>query len=458
MPQRDSKLESRNGYALAFPDAEISITDYLHELPAEEKASHPPVSVEHCEVGDEDGESVWTFERVGPFHSRGASWHSAGWRDAGRFGAALAEPTAGPLSVSAYGFRPVAADGTPIGLPPVHIHHMHVTSSQSLARQWLRRSSDGFGLYAVEFDLHGDRQCASSSGGMNCTVRAFPAGYGMHITDPMETFFDLADVRPAGSPPLTFYAEHAYRWTRAPRRRVGKLLTMISTGTFKPHDDYLLHFDAARPSEYLYWQEGRWPANVSLVHLYWHTHHAYVDDLWAVSAGAASLRLRQLFGGMFSNLTALGLDVRSAQRLILAQLSRAQSECVACASPPLLRCSLDPDRWEAVEGDAARSHYSRYRAPHCPEWDVVAGEPFTLLAFHKLQPQGALQARGVSQHYWMHSGLYGLYVGKDAAQPIPHGMYYEDLMLGGSSHPLDKPERGGKQAGWWKPTWGGKHY
>ena len=43
----------------------------------------------------------------------------------------------------------------------------------------------------------------------------------------------------------------------------------MSLGTFKPHDDYLLHFDAARPSEYLYWQEGRWPANVSLVHLYW---------------------------------------------------------------------------------------------------------------------------------------------------------------------------------------------
>ena len=70
------------------------------------QASHPPVSVEHCEVGDEDGESVWTFERVGPFHSRGASWLSAGWRDAGRFAAALAEPTAGPLSVSAYGLRP----------------------------------------------------------------------------------------------------------------------------------------------------------------------------------------------------------------------------------------------------------------------------------------------------------------------------------------------------------------
>ena len=141
-------------------------------------------------------------------------------------------------------------------------------------------------------------------------------------------------------------------------------LQVISLGTFKPHDDYLLHFDAARPSEYLYWQEGRWPANVSLVHLYWrariadtsatrprqrqvppgtittrsrgvrdtttqahaprhparHTHHAYVDDLWAVSAGAASLQLRRLFGGMFSNLTAKGLDVHSAQRLILAQV------------------------------------------------------------------------------------------------------------------------------------------
>ena len=63
---------------------------------------------------------------------------------------------------------------------------------------FLRRSHERF--FAVEFDVHGDRQCAAAAGGVNCTVRAFPPGFGLRITDTMETFFDLADVRPAGSP------------------------------------------------------------------------------------------------------------------------------------------------------------------------------------------------------------------------------------------------------------------
>ena len=98
---------------------------------------------------------------------------------------------------------------------------------------------------AVELDVHGDRQCSEQMGGMNCTVRSFPTGFGMKIIDSMETFFDLKDVRRKNSPTLTFYAQHAYRWTHSAQRAVGKWVTGGVTGSFKPHDDYLLTFDPA---------------------------------------------------------------------------------------------------------------------------------------------------------------------------------------------------------------------
>ena len=65
--------------------------------------------------------------------------------------------------------------------------------------------------------------------------------------------------------------------TRAAQRPGGKRLTLISTEAFKPHDDYLLEFDPEQPTEYLYWQEGTMPASLSMVHMYWHAHHAWTS-------------------------------------------------------------------------------------------------------------------------------------------------------------------------------------
>ena len=289
--QEESLFERSSEYSKEYPLAQTAMTDLV-------AAENEKVYVDHCEVQGSEAEASsaplpleqhaavgasaftvwWTFERVGPFIGHGAEWHSAGWLDAGRFGGRI---KAG-VWVTASGFFPMTASGAPLGLPPIHLHHMHVTSSQ--AYYWdpkgMKRSSDG--SFAVEFDLHGDRQCSAAMGGMNCTIRAFPRGYGMRLTDSMETFFDLKDVRPAGSSTLHFYAQHVYRWTTVAPRLVGKFMTGISTLSFKPHDDFILVFDPARRTEYLYWMEGTFTANATMVHMYWHAHHKYAEDMWVL--------------------------------------------------------------------------------------------------------------------------------------------------------------------------------
>ena len=101
----------------------------------------------------------------------------------------------GPVWITSFGFFPEDVRGARLGSPPIHIHHMHVTSTET-GLDWTQKNKEG--QWATEFDIHGDRQCSREHGGVHCLNRAFPPGFGMHLSDPMETFFDLNDVRLEG--------------------------------------------------------------------------------------------------------------------------------------------------------------------------------------------------------------------------------------------------------------------
>jgi len=379
----------------------------------------------------------WSFERVGPFTSMGGfDWTSFGWGDAGGFASHLDE---GSVFVTGYAFGPCDDTGSLIGLPPIHIHHSHVSSSQHLQGLFMplhqgadhHGSLNSEGQFAIEFDLHGDRQCDEQHGGLACLGRAFPSGFGMLLSDPLQTFADLNDARGASSPPITFYAQHIYRWTRQPQRRVGRM-NSGGIGASPTHDDFFLMFDT-EDKEYILWGSRFMPVSARFVSLFWHTHHADTQDIWCISSSPSVLGLvdlanqtaspserKGLDGARFSsrsdmllNLRHLKMNIPEVMRYIILMLQAAAAECAlsTCSAEPRLRCSLHPDRWEVVAG--SKIPHERYHLQHCDSWQFEAGDIFTVISFHKRL------FTNENMSLVQHSVMYGVYVGEENVA-IPH--------------------------------------
>jgi len=61
------------------------------------------------------------------------------------------------------------------------------------------------------FDVHGDRQCHASLGGVDCLMNAMPTGFGVKSSDVLETFVSINDARPSDSEPLHLRMDWAFR-------------------------------------------------------------------------------------------------------------------------------------------------------------------------------------------------------------------------------------------------------
>jgi len=277
----------------------------------------------------------------------------------------------------------------------------------------------------VPFDVHGDRQCQMQLSGTDCLIRAFPSGYGIRLTDPMRTFYDLNDVRHAGSSTLEFYSEHMYRWTRIARRTMGRLDTTIPANV-AGHDDYLLIFHPEQCEEYLVWAELTFMGSATIRHIFWHTHHEFTTDMWVASAAASDLGLGQEpFQKHHVLLNSFGLSIPDTMHFVLDSLAKAQDSCEQgkrCTTVPRMRCSINKQRWELVDDERVE----RYHAPHCNSpWEYNQGDVFTLVSFHKAQMHMV-----AAQSVWMHTVLYAYYTASNESTLAPQAMlaYPTDLM------------------------------
>ena len=176
--------------------------------------------MQSCKIPQEDGGS-WHVQRVGPFVSTGGyDWWQIGWSDAGMLSDALRQHPEG-VDVVGYALTPVTEDGTRIGHPPVHIHHIHFVAQQGVRPRNIMRglcvSSAGATLTHMDsllkekncynaslfLEQHGDYQCRPEEDGIECLTA------GDHnprrIRQVLDVEGELNDVRPFDSPPLRWY-------------------------------------------------------------------------------------------------------------------------------------------------------------------------------------------------------------------------------------------------------------
>ena len=372
-----------------------------------------------CTTAHVDG-SNWTFERFGPFKGDGGyGWHGGARENVGQFRDIILE---GAVYVTAFGFYPVDESGAILGMPPIHIHHMHVTAAYCDPTQctcwdsFINPVDPGF-QGGLPFDVHGDRQCTPEFGGTDCLVRAYPRGYGVPIPIPLRTYFDLNDARPAQSSALGFFAEHAFRWTHSYKRPVGRFVANVRSNV-AGHDDYMI---AAVPgTSMMAWDErdlrhllGSMYDDISFVHVFWHTHRALTEDTMAFRATAKQVGLGTApFEDKFVNLKRFNLTVMEVRRYIFQHLADARHRSRDHERLPTFWCSLS--KRKVFENIPNNVQQERYHAPHCNEAFEIAGLPvLTLVSFHSPQTMLSAEDLRVPKMKWMHSVMYAFYVPRE---------------------------------------------
>jgi len=383
---------------------------------------------------NQSGHESWTFERAGPFTTVGydlAEFQNYAWYDAGEFSKHLKFDKV--LYITAFSFAPVNQRSDFIGYPPIRLHHHHVSSTQAPVlndaglQVDLLKKVNNEGLLAIEFDVHGDRQCHHNKGGIACLTFAYPPGYGMHLTQALNVFGSFNDVRPADSAPMEFFAQYGYRLSGVAPRPICKIVGSIGEGRDVAGDMHggiwgvlPMLFRVGTPTEYLFWSERRFLATHTITKVYYHSHHEFTADFWTVSATASELGLTKAplqhrQESVPINLTAHNLTIDSVQEKLRQRLRILQQTCLQedCRYPPRLRCWMNQDRWEVLpDGDVK----PRYVAPHCiPEdWPVQMNDRFTIIYFNK--PIRPLRKDTLK---FAHASWYALAVQTSPYDPLP---------------------------------------
>lgn len=221
-----------------------------------------------CEIRKPDG-WIYRIQDVGPITSTGGyDFWQFGWEDVFHLEEVLKENPNGIIFDSAFS-APVLPDGTPLGLPPIHIHHIHIGSLGVKAKDNTQPR--------LAIEQHGDYECSPEDGGIRCFFEKSPPGYGKLVRSPFNLEGEMNDVRAPNSPPMTWYYRIMLRYRfYSP----GSSLTPISQqfiigpgpGEHKQLNT-LQVFPVLSGEESLYWYTARMPTSGQMIRNKLHSHN-----------------------------------------------------------------------------------------------------------------------------------------------------------------------------------------
>mmetsp|Transcript_38045 Transcript_38045/g.95618 ORF Transcript_38045/g.95618 Transcript_38045/m.95618 type:complete len:568 (+) Transcript_38045:952-2655(+) len=354
-----------------------------------------------CHVRADGEGSFWSISHVGPIKSVGGDQHNFVSLDVGDLSEELAAGR--PIWLTGHALQLIARGGTPLGSPPVHVHHAqlrrssHWTVSTEIqngaAVETLRYVQN-----APEKTWGGDNQCMEAEGGTDCFIAAYPFGVGTQLPPSSHGLaFDtiLLDLRPDGSEAIEFYIQVGIRWTRkaqVPLRNIESF--RAGRG---PYNTYRISDQSASMS----WGAAQAPHSGRFVHTHVHAHREFFNSMMIFAASPEQLGLAGGSGALdFSNfgpdddvveLEKIGYSIEEAQAYLLKHLARSQRLCSLhgnCTNAPTLMCAfMDQGREPPAEGEqgprkGAQWDRMRTDSGDCDSVFIKKGDVITQVMFH----------------------------------------------------------------------------
>lgn len=399
-------FDAFRGHLLARPTVPMGVPFRLSEdlLPTLPTLTHATCTVEEK---DEARRNVWHFEKVGPFVSTGGyDWWSVYWNDAGRFRARLGREetktetrkttnTETPR-ITAHVSTAVDEHGRALPLPPLHVHHVHLTPSLGLHNRvellpdcmlWGKDCLDA----SMLVQHHGDAQCPGENG-TSCLRDDYPPGQAKQVHAPLSAFGHFNDVRAPRSPALVWSYVIGLREERDEREseqeRTDPLLPLSVHAFGQPGtlllwrlQSYVVTMPIPREACTVVVETGRTPFAGTLSRFLFHSHQA----MFLAS---------DLFVGEVEDVLRVSWRRRTFSSEEAATRLR-EEEILASAPPNALVCSVARSV-EYVDGVA----YDRRPVPSCRRpWTFARGQAITVVSYLAPLPTTAAAFEGMRESH-----------------------------------------------------------
>jgi len=301
---------------------------------------------------------------------------------------------------------PVLEDGTPIGYPPIHNHHVHIRKGDRTMKEWTR----GFNNHW--FETHGDHAVGADFGiGANSTK-----GYITENVDGYCTVVDEAhdidleavinDVRFNTTEPIKWYLVVAFQLSDDSLcKPVSKYWFRHPQTTLQVYDWWGRYQVPSGPS--VTWWSGTMPQSGRMLKAWLHSHRAFFKEVLLLASSPEDLAF---------SCSNYRIDQAKSNGDYAVSADQNFTRAAFLRHGKVICQSEDPDTPTAVEvtgqTDIADGMYDRRGSLQCSEWNFSKGTPWTIVAFGDAR----WPVRGSS--FMQHTELW-MYVDNGLSQSFP---------------------------------------
>jgi len=362
---------------------------------------------------------TWYVQRIGPFVSTGGNdWWQFAWNDMFGLDGSLDAPSLlqqGPVAMTGHFTGPVSSSGDPIGLPPLHIHHIHLTPNTGLS--WASDIlecmlvGDACPDLAVIYAHHGDRQRLEADAPATSGFVTFGEEYGefaKRLHGPISCTGEINDLRPPQSEPIEWWYQSAIRVVHGaaadPAAAVGMTQRPLSLHyLYNPFeiglDSQMSRFGTIKVhpnDDSVFYYSGYMPFPGELVAVDGHAHSGAFQRMFLFAGSPEQLGLpelvqptrtwvpRQTAGA----LRAIGVEPAAEPAdgannavLVSRMMARVARSGGDAASPRLI-CSAVVNQARVTLDRSERALWDRALELECAPWRFEAGSQYTTVVFH----------------------------------------------------------------------------